>query len=193
MVGPAYGARITSHTLRAAVLPLGDQLGSFEHGHVLLHGGKRHLIARGQLADGRVGVHHTRQDVAPRGVGQRAEQLIEVVRRWLIYNHLVVYISTPFAPARGEHTAQKLVNIGVVFSLVRSRPPEDRDIRDLRARVSEQGALLDARLARRHSARIGTGYVQSSLPARGRPSARRARRARCTRSPSWSWLSSPGS
>jgi len=35
-----------------------------------------------------------------------------------------------------------------VFSLVRSRPPEDRDIRDLRARVSEQGALLDARLAR---------------------------------------------
>jgi hypothetical protein len=35
-----------------------------------------------------------------------------------------------------------------VFSLVRSRPPDDRDIRDLRARVSEQGALLDARLAR---------------------------------------------
>ena len=97
MVGPAYGARITSHTLRAAVLPLGDQLGSFEHGHVLLHGGKRHLIARGQLADGRVGVHHPSQDVAPRGVGQRAEQLVEVVRRWLIYNHLVVYISTPRA------------------------------------------------------------------------------------------------
>jgi hypothetical protein len=35
-----------------------------------------------------------------------------------------------------------------VFSLVRSRPPDDRDIRDLRARVSEQGTLLDARLAR---------------------------------------------
>ncbi len=35
-----------------------------------------------------------------------------------------------------------------MFSLVRSRPPDDRDIRDLRARVSEQGALLDARLAR---------------------------------------------
>jgi hypothetical protein len=35
-----------------------------------------------------------------------------------------------------------------VFSLVRSRPPDDRDIRDLRARVSDQGALLDARLTR---------------------------------------------
>jgi hypothetical protein len=42
----------------------------------------------------------------------------------------------------------KLVKIGAVFSLVRSRPPDDRDIRDLRARVSEQGAVLDARLAR---------------------------------------------
>ena len=35
-----------------------------------------------------------------------------------------------------------------VFSLVRSRPADARDITDLRARVSEQGALLDARLAR---------------------------------------------
>lgn len=107
MVGPAHGVRITGHTLRAAVLPLGDQLGSFEHGHVLLHGGKRHLIARGQLADGRVRVHHPGQDVAPRGVGQRAEQLVEVVRRWLIYNHMVVYSSTPFAPAREENTTRK--------------------------------------------------------------------------------------
>jgi len=35
-----------------------------------------------------------------------------------------------------------------VFSLVPSRPPDDRDLRDLRARVAEQGAVLDARLAR---------------------------------------------
>jgi hypothetical protein len=35
-----------------------------------------------------------------------------------------------------------------VFSLVRSRPPDDRDLRDLRARVTEQGALLEAELAR---------------------------------------------
>ena len=35
-----------------------------------------------------------------------------------------------------------------MFSLVRSRPADARDITDLRARVSEQGALLDVRLAR---------------------------------------------
>jgi len=79
-VGAAHGVRVASHALRAAVLPLGDQLGSFEHGYVLLHGSERHLVTRGQLADGRVGAHHSGQDVAPRGVGQRAEQLVESVR-----------------------------------------------------------------------------------------------------------------
>jgi hypothetical protein len=62
---------------------------------VLLHGGERHFVTRGQLADGRVGVHHPGQDVAPRGVGQRAEQLVEVVRCQLTYNHMVVDASTP--------------------------------------------------------------------------------------------------
>ena len=94
MIGPAHGVGIASHALRAAVLPLGDQPGSFEHGHVLLDSGERHLIARGELGDGRVGVHHPGQDVAPRGVGQRAEQVVEVERRWLRYNHLVVYHTT---------------------------------------------------------------------------------------------------
>ncbi len=35
-----------------------------------------------------------------------------------------------------------------MFSLVRSRPPDDRDLRDLRAHVSERVALLDVQLAR---------------------------------------------
>jgi hypothetical protein len=62
---------------------------------VLLHGGKRHLVARRQLADGSVGVHHARQDVAARGVGQGPEQLVEGFRRGLlIYNHLVADAST---------------------------------------------------------------------------------------------------
>ena len=126
MVGPAYGARITSHTLRAAVLPLGDQLGSFEHGHVLLHGGKRHLIARGQLADGRVGVHHPGQDVAPRGVGQRAEQLVKRVRRWLTYNHMVVYTTTSIdAPCKGRERVALSTPVtahSLSFGSVQSRP-----------------------------------------------------------------------
>jgi hypothetical protein len=95
MVRPSHGVGIARHALRAAVSPLGHQLRAFQHGHVLLHGGKRHLVSRGQFADRCVGVHHTRQNVAPRGIGQGPEQLVQVVGRSLAtYNHMVVYSST---------------------------------------------------------------------------------------------------
>jgi hypothetical protein len=62
---------------------------------VFLHGGKRHVVVRGEFAHGRVGAHDPRQNVATRGIGERPEQLIQGVRHWLpIYNHLVVYDST---------------------------------------------------------------------------------------------------
>jgi hypothetical protein len=93
-VGAAQGVRVAGHALRAAIPALGDQPGPLEHGHVFLHGGERHVVARRQLADRRVGVHHARQDVAPCGVGERAEQLVEVVRRRLTCNHMVVDAST---------------------------------------------------------------------------------------------------
>jgi hypothetical protein len=95
-VGSAHGVRVASHALRAALFSFGDELRSFEHGHVLLHGGERHLVTRGQLTDGRVGRHDPGQDVSPRGIGQRAEQLFEGPRCRLTYNHMVVYTSTPF-------------------------------------------------------------------------------------------------
>jgi hypothetical protein len=80
--------------LRAAVLPLGHQLSTLEDSDVLLHGGKRHSVSRCQLADGRVGVHHARQNVAPRGIGQGPEQMVEVIGCCLsIYNHMVVHPS----------------------------------------------------------------------------------------------------
>jgi hypothetical protein len=82
-IGTAHGGGVAGHALRATVPPLGHQLSTFQHGHVLLHGCKRHLVSRGQLADRRVGVHHARQDVAPRGIGQRPEQPIQVVGRQL--------------------------------------------------------------------------------------------------------------
>jgi hypothetical protein len=51
---------------------------------------------RGEFAHGRVGVHYPRQNVAPRGIGERPEQLVQNARRWLsTYNHLVVDSSTP--------------------------------------------------------------------------------------------------
>lgn len=67
--GTAHGVWIPGHALCAAVLPFGDQLGTFQDGDVLLNGGKRHLVPRGQFADRRVRAHHASQDVAPRGIG----------------------------------------------------------------------------------------------------------------------------
>jgi hypothetical protein len=90
-VGAADGVGVAGHALHAAVLPLGHQSGAFQHGHVLLYGGKRHVVAGGQLGDGRLRAHDPRQDVAPRGVGERPEQVIEGERRRLtLCNHLVV-------------------------------------------------------------------------------------------------------
>jgi hypothetical protein len=95
-IGPAHGVRIAGHTLGTTVLPFGHQLRTFQNGHVLLHGGKRHRVLRRQLADGGVGVHHARQNVAPGGIGQRPEHQVEVVGRGLlIYNHMVVDSNTP--------------------------------------------------------------------------------------------------
>jgi len=94
-IGASHRVGVAGHALRATVLPLGHKLSTFQHGHVLLHGCKRHLVPRRQLADGRVGVHHAGQNVAPRGIGQRPEQLVQVVsRRLSIYNHMVVDTST---------------------------------------------------------------------------------------------------
>jgi hypothetical protein len=46
---------------------------------------------RREFAHGRVGVHDPRQDVTPRGISERPEQLVQSVSRWLFtYNHLVV-------------------------------------------------------------------------------------------------------
>ena len=75
------GIGVAGDALGASILPLRDQPGTLQHGHVLLHGGKRHVVVRGEFAHGRVGVHDPRQDVATRGIGERPEQLIQSVRR----------------------------------------------------------------------------------------------------------------
>lgn len=93
--GTTHRIGVAGHALRAAVPPLGDQPRTFQHGHVFLHSGKRHVVMRRELAHGRVSVHDSRQNVAPRGIGERPEHLVEDVRRWLfIYNHLVVDSNT---------------------------------------------------------------------------------------------------
>jgi hypothetical protein len=105
-VGQPKRVRSAGDALLAAVPSLRDELRPLEHGDVLLDGGERHVVARRQLGDRRVGVHDPGQDVAAGRIGQRAEQLIQSLRcRLSIYNHLVVYRSTrpaltDTAPAR---------------------------------------------------------------------------------------------
>lgn len=104
--GAAHHVEVAGHALGAAVLPFGDEAGTFQHGDVLLYCGKRHLVARGEFADGRIRVHDPRQDVAARGVGQRTEQLVEHLGRVLpTYNHLVVHINR--LGAASSHNAQR--------------------------------------------------------------------------------------
>jgi hypothetical protein len=100
----AHGVGTAGDALRTAVLPLCDEARALQYGHVLLHGRERHRIVPSQLAHGRVGVHHAREDVAPRGVSECPEQLVHrACRRLLTYNHTVVYHAT--------HVAGKLYSL----------------------------------------------------------------------------------
>jgi hypothetical protein len=80
-VGAAQSVGITGDALRAAVLPLGHQVRPLEYGDVLLHGGKRHVVAGGELGHGRLRGHDSCQDVTPGRIGERAEQTIQCSAR----------------------------------------------------------------------------------------------------------------
>ncbi len=93
--GTAHGVWVARHTLRAAVLPLGDQTGSFQHRDVFLHGGKRHVVAGGEFAYRRIGIQDARKDVATRRIGECPEHLVQrLCGCRTTYNHLVVDNST---------------------------------------------------------------------------------------------------
>ena len=57
---------------------LGDQAGPLEHGDVLLHRREAHRVVAGQLDDALLGIDRAADDVAPRGIGERAEQAVDV-------------------------------------------------------------------------------------------------------------------
>jgi hypothetical protein len=124
--GTTQGIRLAGHALGAAIPAFCHQPGTLQHGHVFLHGGKRHVVVRGEFAHGRVGVHDPRQDVATCGIGEGPEQLVQGVRRWVpIYNHLVVNSST------AERSAQKSRTISTSL-----RRPNGRVHRGLLRRTS---------------------------------------------------------
>jgi len=79
--GPPQGIRVAGHALGAAVFALRHQARALQDAYVLLDGGKRHVVVRGEFAHGRLSVHDPRQDVATRGIGERPKQLIQNVGR----------------------------------------------------------------------------------------------------------------
>jgi len=60
--------------LLAAVAPLAQQTGAFEHRDVLLHRCERHLVVRGEARHRVLADQHTSQDVATGAVGEGVEQ-----------------------------------------------------------------------------------------------------------------------
>ena len=62
----------------AAHLVAGDEAGDFKNVEMLDESGERHAERAGQCADGLLAVAQARQHRPARGVGQRAEDAIEV-------------------------------------------------------------------------------------------------------------------
>ena len=63
--------------MHASVLVAHDQAGAFEDAQMLRDGRKRHVVRRGQIADGSLAKSELRQDAAACGVGKRAEGSVE--------------------------------------------------------------------------------------------------------------------
>lgn len=76
--GAAHGNGIAHDALHPPVLPLDHQSGTFQHGHMFLHGGKRRLVLIRELRDGRLGRHYAGQDIASGGIRERAEEGVDV-------------------------------------------------------------------------------------------------------------------
>jgi hypothetical protein len=94
MLGPPDGVDVAPHELLAPTALLDDEIGAFEHRHVLLHGGEAHVVGTSERRDRRVGLHRAPDDVTTSAVGERLEHPIDLIVVQLvadsIYNHLVV-------------------------------------------------------------------------------------------------------
>lgn len=79
------GMQLAAH--HASFLRAGDQAGRFQHGQVFHEAGQRHLVLLRQLRDGATAVAQLRQHAAPRGIGQRREDQVQL--GIFIVNHKV--------------------------------------------------------------------------------------------------------
>jgi hypothetical protein len=93
-VDVAHGVDAPAHDPLAASLVLGDEVGPFEHGDVLLHRGEAHRVTTSQVGHRVLALQDQSDDVATCRIGERVEQQIGSIRSYgslLIYNHTVVY------------------------------------------------------------------------------------------------------
>ena len=86
---PTHGVDVAPHELLATAAVLQDEIGTFEHGDVLLHGGEAHVVATSECRDRTVADHRAPHDVAARAIRERLEQPVHVVVAQSIYNHMV--------------------------------------------------------------------------------------------------------
>ncbi len=82
----AHRRRAQRRAPNSTFLLHGRELGALEHAHVLGDGGERHVESRGELADRAVAGGEAREYVAPRGVGEGKERVVE---RSGMVNHTV--------------------------------------------------------------------------------------------------------
>lgn len=85
--GILHGRGVEFAAHHTAFLGASDQAGRFQHRQVFHEAGQGHLILLRQLGDGLTAVAQLRQHPAPRGVGQRGEDQVQV--GIFIVNHKV--------------------------------------------------------------------------------------------------------
>src|SRR3954470_2635520 len=84
------GAGVGVHALLPPAALLDDEPGPLQHSDVLLHSREAHRVGLCESRDGGLAVDAATKYVATRPVGQGMKQLVELLLRGLIYNHIVV-------------------------------------------------------------------------------------------------------
>ena len=74
--------------MHPSVFPALNELRAFKHTQMFRHGGKRHFVRRGKIADGCFALREPREDASASGIAKRGKRAI---KRRLIVNHMVYY------------------------------------------------------------------------------------------------------
>jgi len=82
-------ATVAPNQSLAALLAFGDQLGSLQHGHMLLDGSEAHVVVRCERRHGLFTLQHPSDDVPSSAISQRGKDPVDTELTHMIYNHVV--------------------------------------------------------------------------------------------------------